>query len=641
MGGTLYLNVGKPADRDTVCISGYDSAKANYALSNFYPGDDGNGFMMNDPDEGPLRFPTTEHYLHFQKLSPQGKKTYKDTYTDPSKSPKEILALGRTISGPDLRDELKASGKWAGKTADAAWDKLCVPIQMQINATKYQQSPAFRDSIHEAQRVGKAFGDGDPSAATIIEDTASLGGQRPEVKWGTGPDGAGRNVLGNSQTAFANMLAQGYRPPPPGTSPSLGEFSAPDGSASKPTQQLFNAAERQFKQGVQKSLLAARGGPSVTDTSDLGAGRVQVIQPGQPLPKGPSFKAGPPQQAATLPVAKDKSGKLLSVKPSAQFKVDFQFDKKGNFVRAFWHNGSKWDELKGKGLDKQWVKNAKKQAEEAVQQHIKPAPSTPVHAAPPQPVVQPIKPAPSTPVHAGPPQAAALVVGQDRSGKRLSVRVDKVLEKGEKLEIDCQFDRSGKFDRAFWKRGSKWEEVKGEGLDRRWVKAARQEAQQAVTLHLNPAEQASQTRSYSKTQKLFAKSPARVGRAPEPKSIPIPDVVGVNEKGINNSFSIQDVSAAYLDKGPKTEAVKLTFASEEALETAFEALDEMVPGLVRIDPASAGTGEKPALSFHGSVASFEKFASMLQARDKQQFGTGIQDVDEQSFEDDQSYKFEP
>ena len=164
-------------------------------------------------------------------------------------------------------------------------------------------------------------------------------------------------------------------------------------------------------------------------------------------------------------------------------------------------------------------------------------------------------------------------------------------------------------------------------MDRRWVKAARQEAQQAVSQHLKPAEQASQTRSYTKTKLLFAKSPARGPRRTEPKSIPIPKVEG---------FSIQHVSAAYLDKGPKTEAVKLTFQSDADLQTAFKALNEMVPGRVRIDEATPETGEKPALSFHGSVADLEKIATQLEAQDMETYGTESQDpveTDESTYDD--------
>lgn len=65
MGGQLYLNDGNPPNRK-MFVFPVMRGKENFALSNF---DDnkGKGYDFVDPHLGKIHFPTSEHYLHFQK----------------------------------------------------------------------------------------------------------------------------------------------------------------------------------------------------------------------------------------------------------------------------------------------------------------------------------------------------------------------------------------------------------------------------------------------------------------------------------------------------------------------------------------------------------------------------------------------
>ncbi|WP_242606206.1 hypothetical protein [Legionella cincinnatiensis] len=271
MGGQLYLNDGNPPSRKNVCVSGYERGKENFALSNF-DDNNGKGYEFIDPHLGKIEFPTSEHYLHFQKIKPEYKKQYLDAWQK-EKSP------GAILSG--LRDPTSSyyipNAHHAYMTPTGfnnAWDNDKVFVQMQINAAKYQQSQEFRDSIHKSIELGDAFGD-NKGPATIIEDTSSLSkGLKPEEEWGTGPGGKGKNILGNSQTAFAMMIKNKQ----------FDENSPAPTLETLRTAQVagyYANAQIQYQQGVQVALTDVRKksgkdqGFKQPDTSDLSSSLVQ------------------------------------------------------------------------------------------------------------------------------------------------------------------------------------------------------------------------------------------------------------------------------------------------------------------------------------------------------------------------------
>lgn len=283
--GALYLKDGQPPNRGNVCVSGYDRNKPNFCLSNFYAGDSGAGFTFEDNHLGEIKFPTAEHFLHFQKLS-RASKEAKLALWQNERTPGEILKGIRNKQSKFYIDisEYSSNIKTNGKFSPNKWDELSPKVQMQINATKYQQSTKFRASIDHAINIGEAFGDG-LGAATIIEDTATCPAPREENIWGTGRDGLGTNVLGNTQTALANLIANMKNAAKDPIKAKLDEFKDKTG--------LYEAATAQFKAGVQKSLVAVRGGKSRTDTADLGPTKVNTItlQDISAVPFAPTPKA--------------------------------------------------------------------------------------------------------------------------------------------------------------------------------------------------------------------------------------------------------------------------------------------------------------------------------------------------------------
>ncbi len=274
MGGQLFLNNGKAPDRSNVCVSGYQSGTENYALSNF-ENNHGQGYSFKDPHLGQIRFPTSEHYLHFQKLTPEAKKENYKTWSM-EHDPGTIL---RGIRDPAnktfyIKDENYAYRTPNGNFDIQRWDAEKIAVQMQINATKFQQSQDFRNSINKSIELGRALNDG-KGPATIIEDTSSLGrGSKPEEEWGTGPGGTGKNILGNSQTAFATLMQNlkvDNKPP---------ELSTYQSSAMKT---LYDNAENQYKNTLQPTLIDIRKksgknvGLNQPDTSNLSGDLVQRV----------------------------------------------------------------------------------------------------------------------------------------------------------------------------------------------------------------------------------------------------------------------------------------------------------------------------------------------------------------------------
>ena len=271
MGGQLYLNDGNPPNRNNVCVSGYERGKENFALSNF-DDNDGKGYDFIDPHLGKIHFPTSEHYLHFQKIKPEYKQQYLTAWQN-EKSPGEILGGLRDPNSPYHIPHAN-HGYMTPTGFDNAWDNDKVFVQMQINAAKYQQSQEFRNIIHKSIELGDAFGD-NKGPANIIEDTSSLSkGQKPEEEWGTGPAGKGKNILGNSQTAFAKMI-QKNEFNLNSHEPKLKDFKTV-GVATH-----FKDAQTQYQQGIQSALADVRKrsgkdkGLNQPDTSDLSSTLVQ------------------------------------------------------------------------------------------------------------------------------------------------------------------------------------------------------------------------------------------------------------------------------------------------------------------------------------------------------------------------------
>ncbi|HFD2404839.1 TPA: hypothetical protein ACF2TB_002196, partial [Legionella pneumophila] len=267
MGGQLHLKNGKPQNRENTCVSGYTKGRENYALSNF-DDNNGKGFDFNDPDIGKVHFSTSEHYLHFQKLTPDAKREYRQQW-ETMTNPGQILDFNKTIPSHKLRYQFQPG------QPSPDWDRDKVYVQMQINATKYAQSSEFRDSIQKSIDIGKGFNDGQ-GAAVIIEDTSTA--KKVEKNWGTGPDGTGTNILGNTQTAFANMVASGQINVTERT-PSLQSIKN-----NPSTKTSYDKAEIQFKSGFQKTLIKTRANAAAQlgttpdnlkiDTSQLGTNLV-------------------------------------------------------------------------------------------------------------------------------------------------------------------------------------------------------------------------------------------------------------------------------------------------------------------------------------------------------------------------------
>lgn len=271
IGGQLYLNDGNPPGRKNVCVSGYERGKESFALSNF---DDNKskGYDFVDPHLGKIHFPTSEHYLHFQKIKPEYKQQYLAALQN-EKSPAAILGGLRNPSSP-YHIPNAHHAYMTPNGFNNAWDNDKVFVQMQINAAKYQQSQEFRDSIHKSIELGDAFGD-NQGPATIIEDTSSLSkGQKPEEEWRTGPGGKGKNILGNSQTAFA-MMIKNKQFDENAPAPKLDTLKTVQVAG------YYANVQIQYQQGVQVALTDVRKksgkdqGFNQPDTSDLSPSLVQ------------------------------------------------------------------------------------------------------------------------------------------------------------------------------------------------------------------------------------------------------------------------------------------------------------------------------------------------------------------------------
>ncbi|MDR3502114.1 MAG: hypothetical protein P4L79_05975 [Legionella sp.] len=311
MGGQLYLNNGQPPSRSNVCVSGYQRGKENFALSNFHD-NNGKGYDFMDPHLGKVHFPTSEHYLHFQKIRPEHKAAHYAQWQTASAG--DILGGIRNPSSKYfIRDDQHAymthnphTGKY---DFNQKWDEDKIAVQMQINTAKYQQSAEFQASIHNSIELGKALGDG-KGPASIIEDTSSLAnGKKPEEEWGTGPAGTGKNILGNTQTAFAKMVQDGLVSSTP---PTLATYQ------SVQTKALYKEAEANYQGGIQKALIDVRqrsgknNGLNQPDTSDLGGSLVQSVGIVNDKIVAPPFQGpqqSPPQHKApqSVPTANQQA----------------------------------------------------------------------------------------------------------------------------------------------------------------------------------------------------------------------------------------------------------------------------------------------------------------------------------------------
>ena len=292
MGGQLYLNNGQPQNRSNVCVSGYDSNSENYALSNF-ENNHGRGYSFKDPHMGQISFSTAEHYLHFQKLTPAAKQANYNMWRN-EQDPGTILG--------GIRDENSKffikDGQYAyrgndGKFDAPKWNAEKIAVQMQINATKFQQSQDFRNSIQKSIAIGQSLDGKGP--VTIIEDTSSLRkGKKPEEEWGTGPGGTGKNILGNTQTAFASLVQQLKIDNAP---PDLNTYKTPAMMG------VYEKAEEQYRDTFQPTLVDIRKtskcnvGLAQPDTSKLPNHLVRPLTITHGQVQKASFSSPPPQQA--------------------------------------------------------------------------------------------------------------------------------------------------------------------------------------------------------------------------------------------------------------------------------------------------------------------------------------------------------
>jgi hypothetical protein len=268
--GILYLQNNQQPNRTNTAITSYKSGKPNYSLSNFYRGNNNQGFQFIDPDMGKIWLPTAEHYLHFQKLTPKAKNANYNQWKKATAG--QILSSQRKMDPNNFR-------YGNGNKAWSDWDKDKIAIQQQINLTKFQQSWKFRQSINLAIKAGKSLDN--QGALQIIEDTSSNSNNKVENNWGTGPMGEGTNILGNTQTAFANAIAQGH----------VDIHTNPSLSDSNPStlDSLYNQAVNNYKNNFQPTLKTIRQKAgsknqlSETDTADLGPSFVNelIYQNGQ------------------------------------------------------------------------------------------------------------------------------------------------------------------------------------------------------------------------------------------------------------------------------------------------------------------------------------------------------------------------
>lgn len=280
----IHLQDGRPSNRENTAITAYRRGYAHFALSNFEdnvspsPQGKAGGYTFHDPHKGAVWFPTSEHFLHFQKLTPTAKDKYYAEWQ--GKTPKEILGIVSPLAQPPLPATEQAYMS-TGTFDSKRWDEDKFDIQMRINIAKYRQSAEFRASIDGAIALGESFGDG-KGAAVIIEDTSTLGGNRPEKEWGTGPNGDGKNGLGKNQTEFANMVAMKGATFFLDPKKSLSGFDIT--ALRQETQQQYPNNQTQFSEfqvnlkGV-RATAAAAGVQMTTDTANLGAQFVKVLNP--------------------------------------------------------------------------------------------------------------------------------------------------------------------------------------------------------------------------------------------------------------------------------------------------------------------------------------------------------------------------
>ena len=244
----LYLQNGEKPNRSNTTLTSYRSNKPHYCLSNYHT-NKGNGFTFNDPDVGQVHFKSAEVYLHFQKFDKATKDQLKDTWekidSDQARTKNRSGIQIYSVVESGITKKVTHNLNYTFDSNE--WDKKLLKVQQQINLTKYQQSQEFRDSIHRSIDAGQSLNDG-KGALQIIEDTSTA--NYIEDKWGTGPQGEGTNILGNTQTAFANAIHQNHVGI---NTPATFKKSNP-----KELDQLYKDAQSNYKSEFQKSFRLER-----------------------------------------------------------------------------------------------------------------------------------------------------------------------------------------------------------------------------------------------------------------------------------------------------------------------------------------------------------------------------------------------
>lgn len=298
----LLLDETTPSRRN-VCVTSSSEDKPNYALSNSF-NNSGKGYWFKDSDLTAelIWLPTAEHYLQFQKLTGEAKKKITQTpeliKAWQEAKPGEILEAFTSTSTPALREKFGAKEPSTLKYGAAPsipwteWNTEKIMVQMQINAIKYQQSKEFRDAINMAIEMGKKLG-GNSEAVSIIADTT--GATTRENEWGSGPNGTGQNILGNTQTAYAEMVRT--TPVDPSTLLEPSRTATPSSAqlvSVDPTKTVaaYATAKNLYQNNVQPTLTTLRSNmPDKTkDTSE--SPQVKPIDPAlNPVVPSPTSSA--------------------------------------------------------------------------------------------------------------------------------------------------------------------------------------------------------------------------------------------------------------------------------------------------------------------------------------------------------------
>lgn len=141
----------RPGDQETIAFNGLHDAYGFFSNFAAYP-------IMVDG----LRWPTVEHYFQAQKFAGTPEGTAHQEAIRLAKSPMIAARMGRSRQRP-LRPD---------------WEQVKEAIMLVALRAKYQQHPTLREELLNT------------GAARIVEHRAR------DAYWGDGPDGSGKNRLG-------------------------------------------------------------------------------------------------------------------------------------------------------------------------------------------------------------------------------------------------------------------------------------------------------------------------------------------------------------------------------------------------------------------------------------------------------------